>query len=185
MRLTMLDSLRDDVRFALRSLRKNAGFTTLAIVALALGIGATVSIFGVLDAVLLRPLPYAHADRLVTILEGGDKPVAPGNFLDWRREAKTIAAMGAAEAFTPDLAGGVGAPESARGLRLSHDVLPLLGVRPLLGRVFAEEEEETGKDGVVVLSYELFMRRFGGDSAAIGREMTLNGRPVTVIGVMP
>src|SRR6185295_11964959 len=103
---------RDDVRFALRATSKGASTTAFAVLALAIGIGAAASIFGVLDAVLLRPLPYARPDRLVTVLEDGQRPVSPANFLDWQRQSKTLARMGAAEAWSPDLTGGSGAPET-------------------------------------------------------------------------
>ena len=180
----MLDALREDLRYAIRTMGRGPGFTVLAVLALALGIGASAAIFSVLDAVLLRPLPYRDADRLVTVLEKGNDPVSPANYLDWRRESKTLARLGAAEYWTPDVTGGE-TPETVRALRVTADLLPLLGVPPLLGRVFTPDEETKGKDRVAVLSYELWQRQLGGDPSVLGRSLTANGESYTVVGVMP
>ncbi len=171
-------------RFALRQLRKAPGFTVLALATIAIGIGANTAIFSVINAVLLRPLPYFDSDRLVTILHDGDKPVAPANFVDWQKQSDVFESMGAAQAWTPNLSGGDQA-ESLIGMEVSHEVLPMLGVPPLLGRWFISEEDEPGKDHVVVLGHRLWMRRFGGDPGIIGQTITLRGEKYTVVGVMP
>jgi putative ABC transport system permease protein len=150
------------VRYGLRTLARTPGFTLAAVLALALGIGATTAIFSVVDAVLLRPLPYAEPDRLAVVLHGGRDPVAPANYLDWRREASAFERMGAAEYWQTNLSGG-DRPERVLGLHVTADILPLLGVSPLLGRVFAPDEEAAGRDQVVVLGYRIWQRRFGGD----------------------
>ena len=175
-----MDTLLADCRYSLRTLAKNPGFTLVAVIALALGIGANTAIFSVVDAVLLRPLPYADADRLVVVLHDGRNPVAPANFLDWRSQNRSFERMGAAEYWTANLA-AVDPPEKLWGLRLTSDILPLLGVQPLLGRMFQAEEDEHQ----VVLSYRLWQRRFASDPRILGRTLTLNGEVYTVIGVMP
>ena len=179
-----LERLVRDGRFAVRALAKNPGFAGAAILALALGIGANTAILSVVDAVLLRPLPYADPGRLVVILHRGENPVAPANFLDWRRQSRSFEAMGAAEYWTPNLTAAEN-PEKLWALRMTADVLPMLGVRPLLGRFFTREEEAAGKDRVAVIGHRLWRRRFGSDPGVIGRAISLNGEPYTIVGVMP
>ena len=176
--------LAQDVRYGARALARNPGFTAAAVLALALGIGATTAILGVVDAVLLRPLPYADAARLVTVLHDGRDPVAAANFLDWQAGTRTFAGMGAAQAWGPNLSGG-DRPERVSGLRLSADMLPLLGVRPALGRVFGAAEDTPGRDRVAVIGHRLWRRHFGGRASAVGASIMLDGEPFTVIGVMP
>ena len=173
-----------DLRFALRSLRKNPGFTLAAVVALALGMGATAAVFSVINGVLLRPLAYSDADALVVVLHHGSDPVAPANFLDWRRQVHSFAGMEAAEYWTPTLA-GVGQTERLPALRVTAGMFSLLGAKPLLGRTFVAGEDEAGRDRVVVLSYGVWSERFGGDQGVLGRAILLDGKPFTVIGVMP
>jgi predicted permease len=175
-----LDELAGDLRYALRTMRRGPGFTLACVLALALGIGANTAIFSVVDAVLLRPLPYADSGRLVTILSRGHLPVAPRTYLDWQEQSRSFAAMGAAEAFGPNLA-GIERPEQVTAMRLTPEVLPMLGVAPLLGRVPVAGDGP----GVVVLSHGLWTRRFGADPGAIGREVRLDGTSHTVVGVMP
>jgi predicted permease len=172
-----------DVRYGIRSLARTPAFTAAAVVALALGIGATTAIFSVVDAVLLRPLPYHDPDRLAVVLHGGRNPVSPANFLDWQRQASTFERMGAAEYWAPNLTGPE-RPERTLAVRLTSAVLPLLGVRPLLGRVLATEAERVG-EREVVLGYRLWQRRYAGDAGVIGRPITLDGETHTVVGVMP
>ena len=176
--------LAQDVRYGARALARNPGFTAAAVLALALGIGATTAILGVVDAVLLRPLPYADAARLVTVLHDGRDPVAAANFLDWKAGTRAFAGMGAAQAWGPNLSGG-DRPERVSGLRLSADMLPLLGVRPALGRVFGAAEDTPGRDRVAVIGHRLWRRHFGGRASAVGASIMLDGEPFTVIGVMP
>ena len=182
--LAFIDTLRGDLRIAARSLRKTPAFTVAAIVALALGIGATTAILSVINAVLLRPLPYVNADRLVVLLHDGQNPVAPANFDDWRARTRSFSSMAAAEYWTPDATSGEN-PEQITGLRLTSGMFPLLGVQPLLGRIFAADEDQRGNEHVVVLSYGLWQRRFGGDRAIVGKPLSLNGQNYDIVGVMP
>jgi predicted permease len=181
---TFLGTVVADVRYGLRALGRNSGFAAAAVLALALGIGATAAIFSVVDAVLLRPLPYREPDRLAVILHGRVNPVAPANFLDWRRQSTAFERMGAADNWVPNLTGGT-QPESVQALRVTSDILPMLGIRPLAGRVFLPEEEEPGKEHEVVLSHRLWQRRYAGDPKIVGQSVLLNGEPYTVVGVMP
>jgi predicted permease len=179
-----LADLAGDLRYALRMLRKNPGFAAVVIVTLALGIGANAAIFSVVNAVLLRPLPYKADDQLVVILRHGTGPISPANFVDYRAQAQSFAAMGAAEYWTPNLS-DVDQPEHLTALRLTSDVLPLLGVSPALGRVFAADEDQPGNHHVAVISDGLWRRRFGADQGIVGKSIRLDGEPFVVIGVMP
>jgi predicted permease len=174
-----------DTRYGLRQLRRNPGFTLVAVLTLALGIGASTAIFSVVDAVLLRPLPYARPDRLVTVLQGkGSGPVAPANFKDWQARNRVFKDMGAAEWWEANLQGH-DKPERVMGLHLTPEVLRLLGVQPVLGRIFSQDEGEKGREHVVVLSHGLWQRRFGADPGVVGSTVRLNGEAYTVVGVMP
>lgn len=180
----LLETTAQDVKYGWRMLMKNPGFTLAAIVALALGIGANTAIFSVVNAVLLRPLPYSEPDRLTVILHRGMNPVAPANYLDWKKQSQSFEKMGAAEVWSPNITGG-DRPEQLPALRLSASLFTTLGVQPLLGRTFAEGEDTTGHDHLAVLSYGLWQRRFGGDPKVLGQMITLNGEAFQVIGVMP
>jgi len=182
--LPWLDSLFQDTRFALRMLRKNPGFTAVAILTLALGIGANGAIFSVVNSVLLHPLAYKNPGQLVTILHYGANPVSPANYLDYRRQSTSYEDMGAAEAWSPNLT-GVDSPEHLIGLHVTQSAFSLLGVQPLLGRLFVTGEDQTGNDGEVILAYSLWQRRFFGDTNVVGKTIQLDGRAYTVIGVMP
>ncbi len=173
-----------EFRYTFRQLRKHPAFTAVAIVTLALGIGANTAIFSVVNAVLLRPLPYKDDSKLVVVLHDGRNPVAPANFLDWRSQNHVFAGMGAAQYWTPNLT-GTSDPEKLWGLHVTSDIFPLLGVQPLLGRVFLPEEETPGKEHAVVLSYRLWQSHFASDSKIVGRTIALTGENYTVIGVMP
>jgi putative ABC transport system permease protein len=179
-----LGTVAGDIRYGLRALARSPGFTAAAVLALALGIGATAAIFSVVDAVLLRPLPYADAGRLVVLLHSARNPVAPANFLDWKRQSAAFESMGAADNWVPNITGG-GEPESVQALRMTADVLPMLGIRPLLGRTFGPAEDVPGRDRVVVLSHRLWQRRFASDAGVLGRTIDLNGESYAVVGVMP
>ena len=182
--LPFLDTLLQDLRFGARMLAKNPGFTIVAVLTLALGIGANAAIFSVVNAVLLRPLAYKDADRLVTILHDGSDPVAPANYFDWRDRCSSFEAMGAAEYWSPNLT-NVESPEHITGLKVTQNLLPMLGVHPLLGRTFAPEEDQAGAEHAVILSYQLWQRRFAGDTNVVGKAVTLNGEPYIIVGVMP
>ena len=173
-----------DLRYAFRQLRKSPLFTLAAVLAIALGIGANTAIFSVVNAVLLRPLPYRDSDRLVTVLHHGNAPVAPANYLDWRDQNHVFEAMGAAESWSVNLSGNSQA-ESVVGMQVTQNLFPMLGVQPLLGRFFLPEEEVQGKDHRVLLSYGLWQRRFGGDPIIVGQSILLQGDAYTVVGVMP
>jgi len=178
----MLDNLLQDLRYGARSLARTPGFTIAAIIALALGIGANSAILSVVDGVLLRPLPYAHPERLVTILDKGS--VAPAAFLDFQKQAHSFGHMGAAEYWTPAIT-GVAEPEKLYALRLTNDIFPMLGVRPTLGRVWTADEDRTGREHEVVIAHGLWVRRFASDSAVLGKSVILDGNAYTIVGVMP
>ena len=179
-----LERFRQDVRYGLRLLRRSPGFAAVAIVTLALGIGASTAILSVVDAILLRPLAYRDPGRLVVILHNEGGPIAPANFLDWKAQSHSFENMGAAEYWTPNLTGG-GTPEKAWALRMTADVLHVLGVRPALGRWFLESETGGGADHVVVLGHAIWKNRFGADPGILGQPILLDGQPYTVVGVMP
>jgi putative ABC transport system permease protein len=183
-----LDSLLQDLRYGVRMLRKNPGFTTVAVLTLALGIGANTAIFSVVNAVLLRPLPYASPQQLVVIREtsqrvGIHSPSYP-DFLDWRKQSRTIAHMAAINNRAFNLS-GVAQPENITGYAVSPNCLSMLGVRPVLGRDFLPAEEAPGAAPVVMLSYALWQSHFGADPNAVGKSITLDGRSFEIIGVLP
>jgi putative ABC transport system permease protein len=173
-----------DVRYACRNLLRTPGFTAIAVITLALGIGANTALFSVVNAVLLRPLAYKNPGRLVTVLHDGVNPVAPANYIDWRDQSHSFEAMGAAEYWTPNLTGNE-SPEHLTGLHLTQNLLPMLGIRPLLGRLFVTGEDRKGSDHEVILSYRLWQRLFNRDPGVLGRPITLNGEGYTVVGIMP
>ncbi len=179
-----LDSLLQDIRFALRMLRKNPGFTAVAVLTLALGIGANGAIFSVVNSVLLHPLAYKNPDQLVTILHYGTSPISPANYLDYRRQSTSYEDMGAAEYWSPNLT-GVQSPEHLLGLHVTQSMLPLLGIRPALGRLFVQGEDTAGNDHEVILSYGLWQRRFSGDASVLGKSILLDNVSYTIVGVMP
>ena len=173
-----------DLRYAVRMMLKHRSFSFIAVLALALGIGANTAIFSVVNAVLLRPLPYKDAEQLVTILHGNTTPVAPANFLDIAKDSNSFSSVAAAQWWETNLTGR-DQPEHLRGLQLTGDMFHLLGVDASLGRTFQRGEDQSGSDHVVVLSHQLWQRRFGGDSNVIGQQITFDGESYTIIGVMP
>ena len=187
-----MDTLLNDLRYAARSLWRTPGFTTAAVLTLAIGIGANTAIFSIVDHVILRPLAYDDPDRLYVVHESVPKlahiapaiPVSANHFLEWKRTANAFERMALLGSVSLNLT-GAGEPEQLLGARASAELFPMLGVKPRLGRMFLPEEDEVGRDRVVVLDDALWRSRFGGDSAVIGRTMTLNGQPHTVIGVLP
>ncbi len=178
----------NDLRRAIRSLRNRPLFAAVAIVTLALGIGATTTLFTIVNAVLLRPLPYPHADRIVSISEmanGKDgEVVADPDFFAWRRESRSFAAL-AMYGSDGAVLTGRGKPVRLTGGEASVGFFRVLGVQPALGRVFRPEEDVPHGPRVVILAHDLWQQRFGADSAVLGRAITLDGSPYTVIGVMP
>ena len=182
--LPFLETLLQDIRFGTRMLAKNPGFTIVAVLTLALGIGANTAIFSVVKAVLLRPLTYKDSDRLVTLLHDGTAPVSAGNYIDWRDQSLSFEAMGVAEYWSPNLT-DVDSPEHIPGLKVTQSLFPMLGAKPQLGRVFTVEEDQKGAEHEVILSYRLWQRRFAGDGNVIGKAIKLDGELYTVVGVMP
>ena len=179
-----LEQRLKDIRYGARNLMRTPGFTAIALLTLALGIGANTAVFSVVNAVLLRSLAYKDPDRLVTLLHNGTNPVSPANYLDWRDQSSSFEAMGAAEYWSPNLTNS-DPPEHLAGLKLTQSLLPMLGVGPMLGRVFLPGEDKTGSEHEVILSYRLWERRFQSDPAVLGKQITLNGEGYTVVGVMP
>lgn len=174
----------NDLRYAFRMMFKHRVFTCVAVLALGLGIGANTAIFSVINAVVLRPLPYAKPEQLVTILHDGTKPVAPANYFDLAAQNNSFAAIAAAQWWEPNLVGR-DQPEHLRGLQLTAQMFQVLGVSPMLGRTFNAGEDQPGRERVVVLSHRLWQRRFGGDAGVVGQQATFDGESYTIIGVMP
>ena len=174
----------NDLRHSLRSLLKSPGFTALAILALALGIGANTAIFSVVNGVLLQPLAYADPDRLVVILHDGKYPVAPADYLDWRKQSRSFDGMAAAQVWGATLTGRDRA-EALPGMQVSANMFSVLGVDAIHGRTFQPHEDQPGNGKVAVLSYQLWRRRFGSDPGIVGQKINLNGDSYTVAGVMP
>ncbi len=183
-----MQTLFQDLRYGLRMLLKKPGFTAIAALTLSLGIGANTAIFSVINAVLLRPEPYAAPDRLVMVWESFpgslENHVMPSNFADWRAQNRVFTDMAAWVGQTFNMS-GAGEPEKLEGLRVTSNLLPLLGVEPILGRAFLPEEDRPGAGQVVIISYGLWQRRFGGSSQVIGSRVLLEGTEFTIIGVTP
>src|SRR5580658_1818820 len=181
-----------DVRYALRMLARNPGFSAVVILILAVGIGANTAMFSIVDGVLLRPLPFRAPEQLVAVEEVVPKfsniaPMIPVNavhFEEWRKQwssAEELALYGATT-FNID---SDGEPERVNAARVSSNLFALLGVQPQLGRSFRGEEDQAGRDQVVVLIDSLWQRRFHADAGVLGRKIILDGKPYEVIGVLP
>ncbi len=183
-----LNQLLADIRFGLRMLRKNPGFTAVAVLTLALGIGANAAVFSVVYAVLLRPLPYKDPSSLIVLNETtpmvGTVSVSYPNFLDWRNQSRTFSEIAAVRGVGFNLA-GVTQPENISGDAVSPNFLSMLGVRPFLGRDFDASEEKAGTPPVILLSYSLWQSHFGGDPNIVGRTIKLDDRSFTIVGVLP
>src|SRR6266567_5003163 len=179
-----METLYKDFRYAIRSLLKHPGFTAVAVITLALGIGANSAIFSVVNGVLLKPLAYRDPERIVTILHDGRAPIAPADFLDWRSQSQSFETMAAAEAWGGTLTGN-DRPEAISGIRFGENMFEVLGVQPLVGRTFQPDDFKPGHDRVLVLGYPLWQRRFNRDRNVVGQSLTLNGESYLVIGVMP
>jgi putative ABC transport system permease protein len=183
-----MTALMQDLKYSLRTLAKSPAFTLVAILTLALGIGANTAIFSIVNAVLLRPLPFKNPSQLVVLRETykivGNVSVSYPNFLDWRRRAHSFSAMAAIETRGFNLS-GVAQPENIGGYAVSPNFLALLGVHPILGRDFVPSEETPGTAPVILLSYQLWQSHLGGDPAVIGRTITLDGRSFSIVGILP
>ena len=183
-----MSALRNDLRLALRSIRGAPGFTMVAVLTLGLGIGANSAIFSFVDGVLLRPLPYPNGERLLEVFEkpprGNRGSVSTLNFLDWKRHNAVFSEMAAQTGAAVTLTGG-SEPVQLQGGRVTWPFLDLFGLKPALGRTFSPEEDQPGKDQVVILSHRIWESRFGSDRAVLGRVLLLDGKPYTVVGILP
>jgi putative ABC transport system permease protein len=179
-----------DVRYGIRSLLKRPGLTLVALITLALGIGINTAIFSAVDSVLLRPLPFKDPERLMAIWEHtphlgiARNEFAPANYFDLRNQNQVFEGVGAFGQLSTNLT-GAGEPEQLEGQLVTANVFALLGVPAAVGRTFAADEDQTGRDQVVVLSDALWQRRFNRDPEVINRTITLNGESYTVVGIMP
>jgi putative ABC transport system permease protein len=184
-----MSELFQDLRYAARMLRNNLGFSIVAVVTLALGIGVNTAIFSVVDAVLLRPLPFEQPGQLIRLFETeaqpGSYPFTGPDFLDWKTKNHTIQDMALFNWTQNFNLSGEGTPDNITGIRTEANFFSLLGARALLGRTFAPDEDQPGKERVVILSYALWQRQFGADPKILGRTIQLDGQTQTVIGVMP
>src|SRR5829696_3539798 len=186
-----MDSIIKDIRYGLRSLLKRPGFTAIALLALALGIGANTAIFSLVNAVILQPLPYQDPDRLVWVYgnirnRSNRASVSPPDFLDYRSQNKTFEQFAASGTIVrPVNLTGSGEPERLTASVITGNYFDTLGVRPALGRGFSLENEKTGQDQVTVLSYDFWQTRFGGDRSIVNKTIILDGKAYEVFGVMP
>ena len=185
-----METLLRDIRYGVRMLARKPGFTLAAVLTLALGIGANTAMFSVVNAVLLRPLPYPEAERLLAVgqqFKSGPAGTGEPKFLFWREHSESFEALACYSSYGGahgNLAGGDEA-EFAQGLRVSEDFFRAFGIYPALGRPFTIEEDTPGGARVAILSDGLWRRRFGADPGVVGQTVTLNDQPVTVVGVMP
>ena len=188
----LINDLGQDVRFGLRTLRKSPGFTTVAVLTLALGIGANTAIFSAVNGILLHPFPYKDPDRIVTIwqrnLEQGAERVSPqvssGDFLDWQERSQSFAAMSLLRPYGFDFHGGQ-EPEDIGAWLVTKGFFQVFGVNPMLGRSFTPEEYADDSQNVAVFTYSLWQRLFGGDPDLIGKSVELQGQMFIVLGIMP
>jgi putative ABC transport system permease protein len=182
----------DDLRYAFRVLRRSPGYTLVAVMTLALGVGANTALFSVVNATVIRPLSFPEPDRLVSIWKGVVTEPARTNitslphFRDWKERSRSFEDMAL---FGSGVRGynltGAAEPEQVLGNRVTASFFTVLGVPPMLGRTFLPEEEEPGRDDVVILSHGLWKRRFGANPSIVGRAVLVDARPRTVVGVMP
>lgn len=186
----LIESLLQDMRFGARMLRKNPGFSILAVLTLALGIALNTSIFSTVSGLLLKPPPVSDPDRLMMVastnqVRGYDQlPVSVPDFNDWRQQNQSFEGM-AADAYKSVTLTGEGAPTRLNAMQVSANFFSILGASPAYGRAFVPSEEAAGKNHVIILSHELWQQRFGADPKAIGRSVMLDGEPYAVVGVMP
>jgi putative ABC transport system permease protein len=186
-----MTSLLQDLQYALRAFARTPGFALIAVLTLALGIGANTAIFTVVNALLLKPLPYANPDRLVMVWQdfrgrGGpvDEWATPGNYVDWRNQKDLFEQVSVIGGWQPAMTGGA-EPESLPGEQVSHEYFIVLGINPILGRNFRAEDDVPKAARVVIISEDLWRRRFGSETSVIGRAITLSGEAHEIVGVMP
>jgi putative ABC transport system permease protein len=185
-----MDTLVQDIRYAFRMLQRNRAFASVAILTLALGIGANTTIFTVVDGVVLKPLPYPDPDRLLTLWErsrtdGLQGTVSPANFYDWREQSRSFGKMAAIDPYPDFILNGSGETQRLSGADVSADFFSLLGTRMELGRDFLAEEDRPGRNHVVILTYSTWQRHFGGRADIVGQAVTLNSAAYNVAGVLP
>jgi putative ABC transport system permease protein len=186
----MLQELIRDVRFGLRMMARSPGFTIVALITMTVGIGANTALFSVVNGVLLKPLPYPEAERIVYLRENNlsrgwnSFSIAPFNFRDWQEQNRSLELMAAYQSRSVTYTGGE-RPRRLAGYEVSEGYLPILGGEPVVGRGFAEEDMSPNREGVVLLDYGLWQESFGGDPDVLGRSMVLDGEPHTIIGVLP
>ena len=184
----LMETFIQDVRYALRTLAKSPGFTAVALLTLALGIGANTAIFSVVYGVMLAPLPYQDSGRLMVLNETtpkvGSVSISYPNFLDWRAQSHSFSEMAVVAQTSWNMAGG-SQPENVNGEAVSPNYLSTLGVRPMLGRDFDVSEEKAGANHVALLHYPMWQSHFAGDPNVIGKTIALDGQSFTVIGVLP
>lgn len=182
------DILKQDLFYATRALRRAPGFAAAAVLVVSLGVGANTAVFSLADFVLIRPLPFADPDRLVKIWEQvpgySQQELSPADYRDWKRMSASFAAMEASRGLSANLV-AEHEPQRVEGAYLTAGLLPMLGVQPVIGRVFAADEDRSGAPATVLLSYRMWQSDFGGDAGVIGRKVRLDDRPYTIIGVMP
>lgn len=182
------DLLRQDLRYASRTIQRAPGFALTVVLVAALGIGATTAVFTVADYLLVRPLPFVHSDRLVRMWQAPpgytQMELSPPNYVDWKTMAKSFEMMAAYAPWSTSMV-GQGEPMQVEGGNLTADMLPMLGIPPILGRWFTPEDDRDGAAEVVILSYGLWQSHFGGRPGAIGETILLDGAPNTIVGVMP
>jgi putative ABC transport system permease protein len=184
-----IDNVGRDIRFGIRRLVKMPAFTMAVVLTLALGIGANTAIFSLVDRVLLRPLPFPDADRLMLLhetgLKSGRMDVNPSNWMDWQRESHTFESFAAWTDRIPVTLTGQGDPERLKTELVSYEFFSVLGVKPLLGRTFVADEDRPQADAKIVISHSLWQRKFSGDPSVVGKVVQLDGVAAEVIGVMP
>jgi putative ABC transport system permease protein len=182
------DILRQDLRSARRTIARNPGFALTVVMVASLGIGATTAAYSITDHVLLRPLPFADYERLVKLWQNdrahGRNPLSPANYRDWKRMSTAFESMAAYRSLSVNLVGS-GEPERLEGAAVTAELFPMLGVPPILGRGFTSEDDRHGAPGTLVLSYRFWQAAYGGDAGVLGRQVRLDDRPYTIIGVMP
>jgi putative ABC transport system permease protein len=190
-----MEDLWQDIRFGLRMLRKNPGFTTVAVLTLALGIGANTAVFSVVETILLHPLPYADPSRLVEVFNSYNSSsianfpkagLTPGDFTDWRRQATMFSDLAAYTVSNDEFnLTGLAVAQRVRATYATSNLFPMLGIRPAAGRVFLSDEDKIGGARSILLSHGLWEERFGGDPAAIGHSILLDGVAYDIVGVLP
>src|SRR5712691_13184309 len=185
-----MESLLSDVRYAVRNLIKRPGFTAIAVITLALGVGANSAIFSTINALLIKPLPIPEQDRVIAIWDKAPSrgiehnEVAMANYLDWRTQNESFEHLALERWWSTNITVG-DTPERIQGFLVTANFLDVIGVKPIKGRNFSEEENQPGKDAVAIITFSLWQRRFGSDANIVNKTITTNGITRTVIGVMP